>query len=134
MQISKKLFDLETESAFEVLTKVNKLKSKGKNVINLSIGQPDFPTPNNIVEAGIKALKDGHHGYTHSNGMPKLREAVSEDIFKSYNVEINPENIIISLSHRGNMTNRKVPNIQSNGSHYGFSNDIFELITSIDEK
>ena len=56
------------------------------------------------------------------------------DIISDECLEINPENIIISLSHRGNMTNRKVPNIQSNGSHYGFNNDIFELITSIDEK
>ena len=96
MQISKKLFDLETENAFEILIKVNKLQSKGKNVINLGIGQPDFPTPRNIVEAGIKALRDGHHGYTHSNGIPKLREAVAEDIFKSYDVKVNPENILIT--------------------------------------
>ncbi len=96
MQISKKLFDLETENAFEVLTKVNKLQSEGKHVINLGIGQPDFPTPKNIVEAGIKALRDGHHGYTLSNGIPKLREAVAEDIFKSYDVEISPENILIT--------------------------------------
>ena len=96
MQISKRLFDLETESAFSILEKANKLQSEGKDVINLGIGQPDFPTPQNIVEAGIKALKDGYHGYTPSNGLLELREAVSEDIFKSYNVEINPENILIT--------------------------------------
>ena len=55
-------------------------------------------------------------------------------IINNNSLEINPENIIISLSHRGNMTNRKVPNIQSNGSHYGFSNEVFELITSLDQK
>ena len=96
MQISKRLFDLETESAFSILEKANKLQSEGKDVINLGIGQPDFPTPQNIVEAGIKALRDGYHGYTPSNGLLELREAVSEDIFKSYNVEINPENILIT--------------------------------------
>ena len=69
MQISKRLFDLETESAFSILEKANKLQSEGKDVINLGIGQPDFPTPQNIVEAGIKALKDGYHGYTPSNGI-----------------------------------------------------------------
>jgi len=56
------------------------------------------------------------------------------DIINNNCSEINPEDIIISLSHRGNMTHRKVPNIQSNGSHYGFSNEVFELITSFDEK
>ena len=74
----------------------NKLKSEGKDIINLGIGQPDFPTPQNIVEAGIKALKDGHHGYTPSNGILELRETVAENILKSYNVEINPENILIT--------------------------------------
>ena len=96
MQISKKLFNLETETAFAVLEKANKLKSEGKDVINLGIGQPDFPTPKHIVEAGIKALRDGHHGYTPSNGILKLRLAVAEDIFYSYNVDINPENILIT--------------------------------------
>ena len=96
MHISKNIFELETETAFSVLEKANKLKSSGKDVINLGIGQPDFFTPPNIVEAGIKALKDGHHGYTPSNGILELREAVSQYIFEAYNVEINPENILIT--------------------------------------
>lgn len=96
MRISKRLFDLETETAFAVLAKANKLKSIGKDIINLGIGQPDFLTPQNIVEAGIKALRDGHHGYTPSNGILELRIAVAEDIFESYNVEVNPENILIT--------------------------------------
>ena len=58
MKISRNIFDLETETAFSILAKANKLKSEGKDVINLGIGQPDFPTPQNIVEAGIKALKE----------------------------------------------------------------------------
>tara|TARA_B100001123_G_scaffold419800_1_gene525420 strand:- start:2475 stop:3635 length:1161 start_codon:yes stop_codon:yes gene_type:complete len=96
MRISKKIFNLETESAFSILSKANKLKAEGKDIINLGIGQPDFPTPNNIVEAGIKALRDGYHGYTPSNGILILREAVAENIFKSYNIEISPENILIT--------------------------------------
>ena len=96
MKISKRLLELETETAFSILAKVVKLQSDGKDVINLSIGQPDFPTPQNIVEAGIKALRDGHHGYTPSNGILELREAVVEDIIESYGVEINPENILIT--------------------------------------
>ncbi|MFK7853787.1 MAG: hypothetical protein AB8B79_06730, partial [Granulosicoccus sp.] len=52
------------ENAFAVLARAGELASKGKDIINLGIGQPDFPTPRNIVEAAIKALRDGHHGYT----------------------------------------------------------------------
>ena len=87
---------LGTETAFTVLAKANKLASEGKNIINLGIGQPDFDTPEHIVEAGIKALKDGHHGYTPSNGILPLREAVSEQIYYDYKVNINPEQILIT--------------------------------------
>ena len=96
MKVSKKIINLETESAFAVLAKANKLISEGKDIINLGIGQPDFPTPINIQEAAIKAIKDGHHGYTPSNGIPQLREAVSEHIYLEYNQEVNPEQILIT--------------------------------------
>ena len=69
MEISKKILNLETETAFAVLAKANELKSKGKDIINLGIGQPDFRTPDNIMDAAIKAIKDGHHGYTLPNGI-----------------------------------------------------------------
>ena len=81
MQVSKRIFQLETETAFAILAKANKLASEGKDIINLGIGQPDFPTPKNIQEAAIKAIKDGKHGYTPSNGLPELREAVAEKIY-----------------------------------------------------
>ena len=87
--------NLGTETAFTVLAKANKLASEGKNIINLGIGQPDFETPEHIVEAGIKALKDGHHGYTQSIGIPQLREAVSDDINRRHKVQVSPNNIII---------------------------------------
>ena len=87
--------NLGTETAFTVLAKANKLALEGKNIINLGIGQPDFETPEHIVEAGIKALKDGHHGYTQSIGIPQLREAVSDDINRRHKVQVSPDNIII---------------------------------------
>lgn len=86
---------LGTESAFEVLARANKLAQGGMDVINLGIGQPDFKTPEHIVEAAIKALKDGHHGYTPANGIPELREAVAADIAKYRKCEVNPDNIVI---------------------------------------
>ncbi len=96
MKVSKRIFNLETETAFAVLAKANKLKSQGKDIINLGIGQPDFRTPQNIVEAAIKALKDGHHGYTPSNGIVELREAVSKNINNKYKKNVNPDNILIT--------------------------------------
>ena len=86
---------LGTESAFEVLARAQKLAAQGHDIINLGIGQPDFRTPAHIVEAGVKALRDGHHGYTPANGIPKLREAVAADLNRRHRVEVNPENIVV---------------------------------------
>ena len=61
---------LGTETAFEVLARANALEAEGREIINLGIGQPDFQTPEHIVEAAIKALRDGHHGYTPASGIP----------------------------------------------------------------
>ena len=96
MKVSKKIINLETESAFSILAKANRLMSEGKDVINLGIGQPDFSTPLNIQEAAIKAIRDGKHGYTPSNGILELREAVSEHIYKDYNVSVDPDQILIT--------------------------------------
>lgn len=86
---------LGTESAFVVLARAQKLAAEGKDIINLGIGQPDFRTPDHIVEAGIKALQDGHHGYTPANGLPALREAVAADLHRRHGAEVNPDNVII---------------------------------------
>jgi len=86
---------LGTESAFSVLARAAELQRGGKDIINLGIGQPDFPTPDHIVEAGIKALRDGHHGYTPAKGILPLREAVCADIAKRRGVEVSLENITV---------------------------------------
>ena len=65
------------ENAFAVLARATELASRGRDIINLGIGQPDFPTPPHIVEAAIRALRDGHHGYTPATGILPLREAVA---------------------------------------------------------
>ena len=78
-----------------VLARAEELSRKGKNVINLGIGQPDFKTANHIVEAAIKALKDGHHGYTPGNGILELREAITEDIYIRHKEKINPDQVVV---------------------------------------
>ena len=83
MHLSDKMNRLGTETAFEVLARAKALEDSGRNIINLGIGQPDFKTPDHIVSAAIKALRDGHHGYTPAPGIPELREAVAADIVKN---------------------------------------------------
>lgn len=86
---------LGTESAFTVLARAQSLAASGRDIINLGIGQPDFQTPDHIVEAGIKALRDGHHGYAPANGIPALREAVAADLHRRHAVEVNPDNVVV---------------------------------------
>ncbi|HEY5380325.1 MAG TPA: pyridoxal phosphate-dependent aminotransferase [Pseudolabrys sp.] len=83
------------ENAFAVLARANALAAQGRDIINLGIGQPDFRTPEFIVEAAIKALRDGHHGYTPANGIPALREAVAASLHKRYAVDVDPGSVMI---------------------------------------
>jgi len=83
------------ENAFAVLARATELQRQGKDIINLGIGQPDFQTPEHIVEAAIRALRDGHHGYTPATGILPLREAVAADLHKRFNVEVSPELVMI---------------------------------------
>jgi aspartate/methionine/tyrosine aminotransferase len=83
------------ENAFAVLARANALAADGLDVINLGIGQPDFPTPPHIVEAAVKAMRDGQHGYTAATGIPQLREAVAGDLHRRFEVEVNPDNVLI---------------------------------------
>jgi len=95
MQIAAGMGRLGTESAFEVLARAKALEAKGKHIINLGIGQPDFATPPHIVEAAVKAMRDGQHGYTPANGILPLREAVAADIAKRRGISVDPDRIVI---------------------------------------
>jgi aspartate aminotransferase len=83
------------ENAFAVLARASALAEQGRDIVNLGIGQPDMPTPPHIVEAGIKALRDGHHGYTPAIGITPLREAVARDIQRRHRVEVSPDSVMI---------------------------------------
>jgi aspartate aminotransferase len=95
MKLAKNLERLGTEAAFTVLAEAKKLEAKGKPMIYLGLGQPDFKTPKHIVDAAKKALDEGHHGYVLSNGILECRQAVTRKIKKLYNKDVDPERILI---------------------------------------
>ncbi|HWI27077.1 MAG TPA: pyridoxal phosphate-dependent aminotransferase [Stellaceae bacterium] len=90
-----RMAQLGTESAFEVLARAKALEAEGRSIINLGIGQPDFATPGHIVEAGRKALAEGHHGYTPANGILPLREAVAADLQRRHGVTVSPDQVLV---------------------------------------
>ena len=96
MKIAENFSRLGTESAFVVLAKAKKLEAEGKEIINLGIGQPDFRTPQHIVEAGKKALEDGHHGYTPANGTLELRQSVCAHVKRMYGAQVDPTRVLIT--------------------------------------
>ena len=95
MRLAASLDRLGTESAFEVLARAGRLAAQGRDVINLGIGQPDFRTPDHVVEAAVKALRDGAHGYTPANGLPALREAVAADLHARFGANVDPARVVI---------------------------------------
>src|SRR5258708_3287443 len=103
LALANRMSVLGTETAFEVLARANALAAEGRSIINLGIGQPDFPTPGHIVEAGRKALADGHHGYTPANGIPALRAAVAADLWRRHRVEVSPDQVLVVPGGKGTM-------------------------------
>src|SRR5215468_4987091 len=83
------------ENAFAVLARATALAAQGKDIINLGIGQPDFRTPDHIVEAAAKALRDGAHGYTAANGILPLREAIAGEWATRYKAKVDPGQILV---------------------------------------
>ncbi len=93
--ISRRANELGTENAFVVLAEVSALQRQGKDIISFCIGQPDFPTPKNIREAGIKAISDGKHGYTPSAGIIELREAAANYLNRTRHIDIHADDIVV---------------------------------------
>ena len=83
------------ENAFAVLARATALAAQGRDIINLGIGQPDFPTPPHIVEAATRALRDGHHGYTPAVGILPLREAIAADLGTRTGAMISPDDVMV---------------------------------------
>src|SRR5205807_4526293 len=87
---------LGTENAFVVLAEVNDLVREGRDIVSFCIGQPDFPTPVNVQDAAIAAIRDGKHGYTPSAGIDELRAAAAADMGRRRGLDISPEEVVVA--------------------------------------
>jgi len=96
MQLADRMRTLGTETAFEVLARARALEAKGRQIIHLEIGEPDFDTPGNITQAGIEALKQGYTHYGPAAGLPELREAIAARIERTRRLPIDPGRIVVT--------------------------------------
>ncbi|HEX8815314.1 MAG TPA: pyridoxal phosphate-dependent aminotransferase [Terriglobales bacterium] len=95
LHLAERMSRLGTETAFEVLNKAKALERQGKQIVHLEIGEPDFDTPKNIVDAGVKALRDGWTHYGPSAGLLELRQAIADDVSRSRGVTVTPEEVVV---------------------------------------
>jgi len=95
MKFAQRMSEIGTETAFEVLARARKLEAQGRNIVHLEIGEPDFPTPPNIVEAAEKAVRDGYTHYTPAGGLMPARQAVADWIRRWYEVDVKPEQVVM---------------------------------------
>ncbi len=95
-RLAARMSRLGTESAFEVLARAKALEAQGRRVIHLEIGEPDFATPEAVVEAGVRALREGHTHYTPSPGIAPLREAVAAEMARTRGLAVSPEQVVVT--------------------------------------
>jgi len=95
LRLAKRMARLGTETAFEVLVKARALEAKGRDIVHLEIGEPDFDTPGNIIEAASDALHKGFTHYGPSAGMPQLREAIAQYVSTTRAVNVSPEEVVV---------------------------------------
>ena len=96
MKLASRMERLGTETAFSVLAKAKALEAEGRGIIHLEIGEPDFDTPSHVVEAGCRALQDGHTHYTPTAGIPELRGAIAEDVGRNRGIDVRPEQVVVT--------------------------------------
>lgn len=95
LRLAKRMARLGTETAFEVLVRARALEARGKEIIHLEIGEPDFDTPANVVDSGVEALRSGWTHYGPASGLPQLREAIAEDAGRRRSVKVQPEEVVV---------------------------------------
>ena len=94
--LSNRLQRLSPSETLAMSQKSNELKAQGIDVINLSVGEPDFNTPQRVVNAGIEALKKGRTKYTPSSGLPELKKAICKKLLKENGLSYRPEQVVVS--------------------------------------
>lgn len=94
MKLAERMSRLGTETAFTVLARAKALEAQGRDVIHLEIGEPDFDTPANVIEAGCNALRTGHTHYTPAAGIPELREAIAQHVSETRKIPVHPDNVV----------------------------------------
>ena len=100
LRLAERMSRLGTESAFEVLVRARELEARGKEVIHLEIGEPDFPTAPHIIEAAAQALRDGWTHYGPPAGLPQLREAIAEDAGRRRAIRVDPAEVVVTPGGR----------------------------------
>jgi aspartate aminotransferase len=95
LQLADRMSRLGTETAFEVLSKARALERQGKKIVHLEIGEPDFNTPENVVEAGVDALRKGWTHYGPSAGLPELRQAIADYVSRTRGVKVSSEEVVV---------------------------------------
>jgi len=96
MKLAKKMSRLGTETAFEVLVRARALEAQGKDIVHLEVGEPDFDTPANIIDAAVVALKSGYTHYGPSAGLPELREAIAQEISRTRGLDVKPGEVVVT--------------------------------------
>ena len=96
MKLAERMGVLGTETAFEVLAKARRLEAEGKDVIHLEIGEPDFATPENVVQAGVNALNSGDTHYGPSPGFPAVRDRIAAEVSATRSISVTGDNVIIT--------------------------------------
>jgi DNA-binding transcriptional MocR family regulator len=96
VKVARRMERLGTETAFSVLAKAKALEARGHEIIHLEIGEPDFDTPANVVEAGCRALRSGETHYTPTAGIPELRAAIADDVARSRGISVDPEQVVVT--------------------------------------
>jgi len=95
LRLAERMQRLGTETAFEVLVRARALEAKGHDIVHLEIGEPDFDTPQNVIDAGVAALRGGWTHYGPAAGLPKLREAIARDAGRMRGIDISPEEVVV---------------------------------------
>ena len=96
LKLSNRMSRLGTETAFDVLVRARQLEAQGKNIIHLEIGEPDFDTPENIVDAAVQALRTGAHHYGPSAGLPDARKAIAEETSRTRSISVDPSEVVVT--------------------------------------